>query len=116
MDEDTQEIADAKESVSLVLAAAMSLAFKVVDHVERHEVASATMKESLDSAGFVWELAAGYDGGLWVRTWGTPVPSQHGGMVTVETMGQIMVNHESRFDFSFPRQWLDHARAGSEAL
>lgn len=116
MDE-TQEVADARESRDLVIAAALPLAMRAIAHVEEHDVKYVGIEEELPAGGFVWELMAIYSRGrAFVRVTADAVPAPDTPqMVTPETMARLMGNSSAGFDVQVPRAWVEHAAAAAAA-
>lgn len=109
-DEDTQAIADARETRDLVLSAVLRLAGRVLAHMEAHEaLAVAAIDESYPAGGFTWELRAMFRrGNSFVRVVGNPQPTQQGA-VSIAEMAQIMGNQSAGFETDVPREWIEMA-------
>lgn len=116
--EETQAAANARETLDNVLAAALRLACRAVEHVDAHDFLGAvTVRDKLDCGGYAWELDAIYPGGAFVRVSGTPqVKQERPGICTsVEELAAVMQSDSARFAVTVPRAWAELAmRAASE--
>lgn len=108
--EETQEIADARVTRDLVLAAALGLAHRAVEHIEAHEeVAGVRLDETLAGGGFDWHLQAHYGRGhSFVRVDGHPAARQQV-VHSIEALAAIMGNEQAAFSANVPRAWIESA-------
>lgn len=116
MDDETQNIADARATRDLVLSAVLRLAGRVLAHTEAHEELSiVAIDDAYDAGGFSWELRVMYRRAhTFVRVTGTPAPTQQG-MVSLAEMAQIMGNQSAAFELDVPREWIELALKQVEA-
>lgn len=115
--EETQAIADARETRDAALSLVLRLAKRTIDHVGEHEeVDVATLTQDVEAAGVTWALSASYaEGYSFVRVKGHP-RTDAPMMVTPAQLAQIMGNEQAGFDAQVPRQWVEMAIAGSELI
>lgn len=116
MDDDTPNIADARKTRGLVLSVVLSLAGRVLAHMEAHDdLAVAAIDESYEAGGFTWELRAMFRrGSTFVRVVGNPRATR-GGVVSMEEMAQIMGNQTAAFELDVPREWIELALKAVES-
>jgi hypothetical protein len=118
-DEETQEVADARETVAFVHAVALRVAVRCIEHVRAHEgLRGATMEERLDGAGYVWVVSASYraDHPL-VKVEAEAQPADDAPpMVTPETFARILGNTEAGFRTVVPVPWVEAAARASDVM
>lgn len=118
-EEVTQEVADARETRELVLAAGLALAGRVIAHVEQHGVAYVVMEEELPAGpGVVWRLKAAYgDGHTFVGVEAEPkTPSNQTAMMHLQAFAQMMQNTNAQWSCNVPRAWIELAAAAAHAV
>lgn len=115
-DDESQEVADARESIGLAESVLLKLAVRAVEHVEENDVAAVTVEEELDGKGFVWDLQAVYA----IRRHTVHViaharPPANGPMaVPPQTFARILGNQEAGFGADVPVEWVRMAAAEQE--
>lgn len=122
MTDETQGIADARETLDLVLTAALGLARRAIEHVGEHEsagVSFATVSERFPVGGFSWDLTAKYAvGSAFVLVEGTPRPTGNPGLgifASIEELATVMGNEGAAFRASVPRAWVELAGRAAAA-
>lgn len=113
-DQETQGLANARETRDLVMTLALQLAGRVIEHVEAHEVAYVVLEEQADGGGFVWELKAAYGRGhSFVRVEGEPKsenPRVRAGIVaSLPELTAVMGGQSASFVSNVPRAWIELA-------
>lgn len=106
-EEETQAIADARETVDLVLAAALGLAERVVAHAAEHGLAYATMEDALAVGDHLeWKISASYGAGhTFVSVRGEPQVKDRA-FVHMAELGVVMGNATAAFLCNVPREWI----------
>lgn len=124
-DSETQGIANARDTLELVLMAALQLAGKVIEHVDAHEVTYAQMDDTLDAGGYAWALAAQYrEGSPFVGVQGTPRGLGSAGgsesaspvMALLEELVVEMQGDAASFQVTVPRTWVGLAIRQSDRI
>lgn len=117
-EEETQSIADARETRDLVIAATLKLAKRAIDAVSDDGAAEgqalAGFEEAFPAGGFTWNLSAMYRRGhSFVKIAGDPIPDR-GFVTSQEDMARVMGNQSASFDTHVPRAWVELAVKASE--
>jgi hypothetical protein len=121
-EEESQSMANARDTLDLVLAAQLRLAQRAVDHIEGHAgdgVKHVTLEDTLDAGGYEWKLHAQYrEGFAFVRIYGAPQPA--GGGITiatsVEELAEAMGAQSAAYDTQIPRAWIAAAIRDAERV
>lgn len=114
-EDDTQAIADARETRDLVIAAALRIALRAVEHVDRTEgIDVAGFEETYPAGGFSWKLSALYKREhSFVRVSGEPVADRNY-VESAEELARVMGNQAASFDTQVPRAWVELAARAAE--
>lgn len=113
---ETQAISEAIESRELLLAAALQMCKRVIDHVDAHDVAHVTVEETIPAGSFEWHVRAHYaKDEAFV---GVEAHPHQGGpwMVTPDELAEIMGNAQAAFAANLPRAWVELAVRASEEV
>lgn len=121
-EEVTEEVADARKTRDLVMAFALRLALRAVEHVEAHAADSSVSYVVLEERfaagpGVTWEMKAAYGHGhTFVSVNGEPQALDQPAMMHVNAFAQMMMNNSAAFAFSAPRAWIELAVAAADAV
>jgi hypothetical protein len=104
---ETEGIANARDTLDLVLTAALRLAGRVIDHVDLHDVTHAQMDETFDAGGYVWAISAQYrQDSPFVGVRGEPQRTEGPVLTSVEDLVAVMQGTAASFQVTVPRTWV----------
>lgn len=114
-EDETQGIANARETRDLVLSAMLALAVRAIEHVDAHHgegVEFASLGEEFPGGGYTWTLAASYRyGHTFVRIAGSPEndATRAGVVSSPQELAAVMGGQSAAFDVQVPRAWIELA-------
>lgn len=123
-DTETLGIANARETRDLVLSAALTLARRAIEHVERFKgdgVSTVRLVDEYAAGGYSWKLEAWYGAGnSFVRVDGEPQRQNANDLADIitspEELAAVIAGDSASFRCNVPRRWVELAdRAAREA-
>lgn len=116
MSDETEGISNARETLDLVLAAALRLVQRAIEHVDTHDVEFVQIADTLAGGGFMWRLEATYGKAhSFATAHGRPQPTGGPVFTSVEELAAVMQNEQAAFTVDVLRMWVELAVRGQEA-
>jgi hypothetical protein len=113
-EDDTQAVADARETRDLVFSVALKAAAKAVAHVEAHDIGGVVMTDDLPAGGFTWHVEAHCRrDSSFVSVQGKPRSEQQV-FGSLAEMAAVMGNESAAFSCTVPREWVLLAAEAAE--
>lgn len=120
MSEETQGLANARQTRDLVLTEALRIAGRAILHVDGHAddgVRSVVIEEVIPAGGYEWELRAAYGRGhTFIRVDGSPSMGDGPQVITsAEELREVMAGDSAKFTCCLPRAWVELALRAADA-